>query len=285
MLKELTENFWESQWHYPIIFIGIIVLTFITGKLVKVLLEKFFRRSAHLINVDLSKYNILKHLLVNAIYVVGLGIAVYSIPALRSLSLSIFAGAGIMAAIIGFASQKAFSNIISGIFIAIFKPFRVEDRIQVGTHMGVVEDITLRHTVIRNFENKRIMIPNAVISDDTVTNFTIIDESICKVLNFGISYGSDIKKARAIIQEEATKHPLFVDNRGQEEFDKKEAPVMVRVTDWLDSAVNLRAWVWTKNQVDAFVIGCDLYESVKYRFDEEGIEIPFPHRTVYMKKE
>lgn len=285
MIKELTENFWESTWHYPIIFIAIIVLTFITGKLVKILLEKFFKRSAHLINIDLSKYNILKHLLVNAIYVVGLGIAVYSIPALRSLSLSIFAGAGIMAAIIGFASQKAFSNIISGIFIAIFKPFRVEDRIQVGTNFGVVEDITLRHTVIRNFENKRIMIPNAVISDDTVTNFTIIDERICKVLNFGISYGSDIKKARAIIQEEATKHPLFIDNRGQKEHGKNEDPVMVRVTDWLDSAVNLRAWVWTKDQVDAFELGCDLYESVKYRFDEEGIEIPFPHRTVFMRSE
>lgn len=151
MLNFFEEHIWDTNWRYVITFFAILLATLVVGRVTSILISKFFKRSSNLIHVDLSKYNIIKHLIVSAINIVGIGLAVYSVPALRSLSLSIFAGAGIMAAIIGFASQKAFSNIISGIFIAIFKPFRVDDRIQVGTYSGIVEDITLRHTVIRNF--------------------------------------------------------------------------------------------------------------------------------------
>jgi len=69
------------------------------------------------------------------------------------------AGAGILAVAVGFASQAALSNIISGVFVVIFKPFRVGDRLKINELTGVVEDITLRHTVIRDLENKRIIIP------------------------------------------------------------------------------------------------------------------------------
>jgi len=285
MLKFFEEKIWNTNWQYFITFFSILLVTLVVGRIVSILINKFFKRSTHLINYNLSKYNIIKHLIVSAINILGIGLAVYSVPALRSLSLSIFAGAGIMAAIIGFASQAAFSNIISGIFIAIFKPFRVDDRIKVGTYTGIVEDITLRHTVIRNFENKRIVIPNAIISDDTVTNFTIIDEKICKIMDFGISYNSDLKKAKAIIQEEAKKNHRYIDNRTPEQIEAQEDSVMVRVIGWADSSINLQAWIWTKNPVDAFELGCELYERIKYRFDEEGIEIPFPHRTIYMRKE
>lgn len=190
-----------------------------------------------------------------------------------------------MAAIIGFASQKAFSNIISGIFIAIFKPFRVDDRIQVGTHIGVVEDITLRHTVIRNFENKRIVIPNAVISDDTVTNFTIIDEKICKIMEFRIGLSDDIALAKSIIQETAVSHPKCIDTRTAQQLEEGVPPVVVRVIGWGEYSINLRAWIWTRNPPDAFEIGCDLYEQIKYRFDEAGIQIPAPHRVIMTRED
>jgi small conductance mechanosensitive channel len=283
MLHIFEGKTWNSNFPYIITFIVIIVLTIILGRITSILLNKFFKRSSLLLRVDLSKYNIIKHLIVSTIHVVGVGLAIYSVPALRSLSLSIFAGAGILAAIIGFASQKAFSNIISGIFIAIFKPFRMSDRIRVGIYSGVVEDMTLRHTVIRNFENKRIVIPNSIISEDTVINLTIVDEKICKILDLKISYSSDIKKIKAIIREEAKKHPKHIDNRNAEELEAKEDPVRVRVIGWSESFLTIRVWVWAKNPVDAFEMGCDLYETIKYRFDDEGIEFPFPHRVIITK--
>lgn len=104
-------------------------------------------------------------------------------------------------------------------------------------------------------------------------------------MDMGISYNSDIKKVKKIIQEEAMKHRLNIDNRTPEQIAAGEDRVMVRVTAWADSSINLQAWVWAKNPVDAFEMGCELYENIKYRFDEEGIEIPFPHRTLIMKKE
>jgi small conductance mechanosensitive channel len=283
MLHIFEGKTWNSNFPYIITFIAIITLTIILGRITSILLNKFFKRSSLLLKVDLSKYNIVKHLIVSTIHIVGVGLAVYSVPALRSLSLSIFAGAGILAAIIGFASQKAFSNIISGIFIAIFKPFRMSDRIRVGIYSGVVEDITLRHTVIQDFENKRIVIPNSIISEDTVTNLTIVDEKICKILDLRISYSSDIKRIKEIIREEAKKHPKYIDNRNFEQREAKEDPVRVRVMGWAESAIHIRAWVWAKNPVDAFEMGCDLYETIKYRFDDEGIEFPFPHRVIITK--
>ena len=209
---------------------------------------------------------------------------IYRLPGGKALAVSLFAGAGIFAAIVGFASQQAFSNIVGGIFIVIFKPFRVDDLIQVGAdRMGFVVDITLRHTVIRDFNNRRIIIPNSVISAETVLNFTIEDQKICRWVEIGISYDSDINLAKKIMQEEALKHPLLIDNRTEEDIAEGKPQVDVRVIGFGDSSVNLRAWIWANSNGEAFAIHTDLNESIKARFDAEGIEIPFPYRTLVYK--
>ena len=167
----------------------------------------------------------------------------YMIPGLRDYGVTLFAGAGVLAAIVGFASQSAFSNIIGGIFLVIFKPFRVDDLISVGTNTGRVEDITLRHTVIRNFENRRIVIPNSIISNETIINSTIVEEKICQFFEIGISYDSDVDKAMEILREEAMRHPNTIDNRTEEDIEKNTPVVEVRVIGFGDSSVNLRAWI------------------------------------------
>jgi small-conductance mechanosensitive channel len=86
-----------------------------------------------------------------------------------------------------------------------------------------------------------------------------------------------------IIKEEAMKHPLFIDNRTQEEIDNNQEPVNVRLIGFGDSSVNLRANVWAMSPADAYILGCDLNKKVKERFDKEGIEIPFPYRTIVFK--
>jgi small-conductance mechanosensitive channel len=212
-------------------------------------------------------------------------LALYSIPQLRGLSASIFAGSGVLAIIIGFASQQAFANIVGGIFIALFKPFRIGDRIKFvdKEFIGFVEDITLRHTVIRTIDHKRIIVPNSVINSEVIENANIIDEKTIKFFDIGISYDSDVDKAILIIKEEAVKHPLFLDNRSGEDMADNKDPVTVRLIGFGDSSVNLRAYVWAKNPTDAWLIGCDLNKSVKERYDKEGIEIPFPYRTIVYK--
>lgn len=267
-----------------LLIVVIIAGTVVLQRIVHAALKRYLNRSSSFIKVDPTHYNFLRHLITAIIYISGIAFAASMIPGFKTLAVSLLAGAGILAVIIGFASQAAFANIVSGIFIVIFKPFRVGDTISIGVDViGKVEDVTLRHTVIRSFQNKRIIIPNSVISNETIENASFVEEKVCKFVEFGISYDSDITKAKRIMRIEAQKHPLCLDNRSDEEKAHKKPKVTVRVIGLGDSSVNLRAWVWAKNNADGFVAACDLYESIKLRFDKEGIEIPFPHRTVVMK--
>ena len=269
-----------------IIVASILVLTALFAHIASFLLKRKFKKSSEQLNTDPKSYSFVRHTMTAIIYLVGIGFSIYTIPSLRSLSVSMFAGAGVLAVIIGFASQQAFANVVAGIFIIIFKPFRVGERVKLDEkYFGTVEDITLRHTVIRNWENKRIIIPNTVMSNQTIENWDITDKKICKWLEFGISYDSDVDKAIRIIQEEAKKHPNVLDNRTAEEKKDKIPIVIVRVLSYGDFTVNLRAYIWAEDPMKAFVMGCDLNKSIKERWDKEGIEIPFPYRTIVYKKD
>ena len=146
---------------YLIVSVVIVVLAIILSRVLQKLMKVYFERSSRVLKVDPTRYKFLRNAVSFVVFMLAMTLIFYTIPALRTIGITLFAGAGIFAAIIGFASQEAFSNIISGIFIVIFKPFRVGDNIKIGElHHGTVEDITLRHTIINNFENRRIVIPN-----------------------------------------------------------------------------------------------------------------------------
>ena len=268
---------------YVVICTLIAVGAVILSTLLRKSLSLFLKKSSGDLKVDPTKYSFLKNAVSFVVYSGAIMAIFYTVPVLRSLGTTLFASAGILAAILGFASQQAFSNIISGIFIVIFKPFRVGDIIEVGTFVGFVEDITLRHTVIQDFENRRVIIPNSNISAENIKNSSIKDQRINKRIFFGISYDSDVEKAIEIIREEATNHPNCIEWRTKEEIKNETPLVYVRVISFGDSSVNLRANVWAKGPIEAFEMECDLNRSIKKRFDAEGIEIPFPHRTLVFK--
>ncbi|MFT5265727.1 MAG: small conductance mechanosensitive channel [Polaribacter sp.] len=264
-------------------FIGIIIATTVVAYLVNRFFSRLIRRSTEDMKNDPTNYQFLRHAVNALVYIFGFSIAIYAIPELRTLASSLLAGAGIFAMSLGFASQHALSNIVSGIFVVIFKPFRVNDQIKIRDLMGIVEDITLRHTVIRDFENKRIVIPNALISDEIIVNSDFANEKLCKFIDIGISYDSDIDLAKKIMEEEVLRHPLHVDPRTPEQIQEKFSEVTVRMIGLGESSVNLRVWAWAKDSPDGFVLSCDLFESIKKRFDKEGVEIPFPHRIIVYK--
>jgi len=277
----------SSKWLNETIYILIVlVLAFILLRILRFLLNRFINKSSEQLRVDPTHYHFLRNALSLIVLVAALIVIFTGIPELKQLGLSLVAGAGIIAAIIGFASQAAFSNIISGIFIVIFKPFRVGDVVQVGSgYSGIIEDITLRHTVIRNFENRRFVIPNSLISAEVILNSSITDEKMGNFVMVGISYDSDIDLAMQIMREEATSHPLLIDNRSEEDLANDVPLIVMRVISLGESSVDLRATCWTKDFFDGFVLKTDLYKSIKQRFDKEGVEIPFPHRTIVMKSD
>ena len=284
VLEYIKQHIFGNSYARMIAVAVIIALTIILRMIVVKIFNRFIDKSSNEVKNDPTNYKFLKHAISALIYIVGFSVAIYTIPSLRSLANSMLAGAGILAVAIGFASQQAFSNIISGVFIIIFKPFRVNDRLEIkDTIKGVVEDITLRHTVIRNYENRRVVIPNSIISQETLINADLVEERICKILDLGIAYSANIKKAREIIQEECLNHPSSIDARNDDEIKNNEHPIQVRVTGWGDSSINIRVWVWTADAPTGYKMGCDLYESIKERFDANGIEIPYPYRTIVYK--
>lgn len=268
------------------IIIGIIVVTMIVTRVVRWFINRAFKAASKKLKVDATRYRFFKHAATMMIWMLSFGVIISFIPALKAFAITLFAGAGILVALLGFAAQEAFSNIVSGVFIVMFRPFRVGDMIKVGSlQYGIVEDITLRHTVINSFENKRIIIPNSVVSKDVIVNDSIGDEKICKWVEIGISYDSDVDLAIKIIQEESEKHPLSVDERTREMIEDGEPVVEVRVMELDEYSVNLRAYVWTHDAFHAPRMRTDINKAVKKRFDAEGVEIPFPYRTIVYKKD
>lgn len=265
-------------------FVAIIILTILAAYLVNRFFKRLIKRSSEVLHNDPTNYKFLRHAAIFTIYMVGFSIATFTFPELKTLAGSILAGAGILAVAIGFASQHALSNIISGIFIVLFKPFRINDRLNIRDFSGTVEDITLRHTVIRDFKNGRIIIPNTVISEEIIVNSDYEDGRICRWIEIGISYDSDLKKAKRIIQEEILKHPKNIDPRTPLQIQNGEEKAPVKVIGFGDSSVNLKAWAWAKNFDEALQLFYDLNESIKLRFDAEGIEIPYPYRTIVYKE-
>lgn len=213
------------------------------------------------------------------IIIVIVAIFVYAslIPGLRSLVGTMVAGAGVSALVIGLAARSTLANLISGLSLAVYRPFRIGDQVKLEDQLGVVEDITLRHTVITTWDHTRLIIPNEKIDNISLVNYNIIDPRILCRVDLGVSYDTDIDLARRLIIEEAKSCPY----RDQQADDEP----WVRVTSHGDFSIGIRLNVWTKNVDDFWRAKFWLLENIKKRFDREGVEIPFPYRTVVYKKD
>ncbi|MFI3167807.1 MAG: mechanosensitive ion channel family protein [Bacillota bacterium] len=212
--------------------------------------------------------------------------ALYQVQGLEQLMTSILAGSGILAIAIGLASQDAASNLISGIMVSIFKPFAVGNTIKLvgsGT-IGTVEEITLRHTVLRTIENKRVIVPNSTINSETIENAHFGDSEICNYVEIGITYESDITKAKALCLEETLKNERVIDKRTPEQKLAGDPLVNVIVFRLDDSAVVLRIALWSQDAANGFAAKGEIMESIKCRFDKvEGVEMAYPHVVVVPK--
>lgn len=223
-------------------------------------------------------------------------ITIYTITIYSSLSLitplenvlgKIWGSAGILAVVIGLAAQEAMGNFVNGLLITTFKPFKIGDLVKVdnGEYVGYIVDISLRDTVIQTYENTRVIIPNSTMNKAVLENVSRNDDTKGNFLELGISYESDIDKAMKIIQEEVLKHPNFQDPRTPEEKEKGVPPVTVRLVDFQDSAMLLRTTIYSVSNAQGVAMLCDLRLAIKKRFDKEGIEFPYPHRTIHFKNE
>lgn len=271
----------DSAWNISVYIIAVLLVSWMFSRLIRLVIVSYLKRSKS------DKYKntslqFLKNSIKFFIALIALVYVVMTVPSLRSKATLIFSGAGILAAIIGFAAQAALSNLIAGVFIVIFKPFRVGDYIKLDEkRIGIVQDITLRHTVINNFENKRLIIPNSIISTESVLNHTIEDSHVLSFNDFKLGVFADLDLVKQIIEEEALKLEGVIDYRTPTEVLTTTNQIEIRVIDVHESYIHVRAYVWINDPFMEFKIKCALKESVHRRFVKESVAMPIPMRKIY----
>ncbi|GAB7093151.1 mechanosensitive ion channel family protein [Halolamina litorea] len=184
-------------------------------------------------------------------------------------SLATIAAAGTLA--IGFAMQDVIANFVAGLFIYTDRPFRVGDWIEWDGNSGIVEDISFRVTRVRTFDNELLTVPNSQLTDGVIKN-PVAKDTLRLQFTFGIGYDDDVDAATDIIVDEAERHPEILTD---------PAP-SVRLTELADSYVGLRSRIWIDNpsRADFVKIRSEYVQNVKSRFDDAGIDIPYPQREL-----
>jgi len=282
-MKSVVDNIMKlnSFWNILLYVLFIFFVSWVISRIIRFVIVVYLKKSKS----ERYKKTSLQFLKNSIKFFIGLFAFVYiiiTVPALKSKAAFIFSGAGILAAIIGFAAQAAISNLIAGVFIVVFKPFRVGDYIKLDIErIGIVEDITLRHTVINNFENKRLIIPNSIISTESVLNHTIEDSQILSFNDFKLGLFVDLDVVKEIIVEEALKINGVIDYRTPTEVLTTTNQIEIRVIEIHDTYIHVRAYVWINDPFMEFKIKCSLKEAVHRRFVKNGIDMPIPLRKIY----
>ena len=223
-----------------------------------------------------------RYIAVAAVYFAGGMVIVGAIPVLSSAVRTLLATGGVIAVVAGLAAQEALGSVVSGMMILAFKPFKMGDVVRYVDNdiTGTVEEITLHHTAIRTFENKRVIIPNSKMNSAIIENADYADSKVCVFLTVGITYESDLKKAKELFAREVEKQPGFLDIRTDQQKQDGVPAVPVVVLELADSAVVLRASLWAKDNATAFALKCAVNESIKLTYDAEGIGIAYPHLQI-----
>ncbi|PJB37351.1 MAG: mechanosensitive ion channel protein [Deltaproteobacteria bacterium CG_4_9_14_3_um_filter_51_14] len=199
-------------------------------------------------------------------------LSLFVVSALREMGFSLGAllgAAGVFTVAIGFASQTSASNLISGIFLIGERSFQIGDFIKVGDTTGEVLSIDLLSVKLRTLDNLHVRIPNETMIKSEVTNLTKFP--IRRVdLKVGVAYKEDIGKVRRVLLSVADKNPLCLE----------EPKPRFYFLGFGDSSLDLQFSVWVKKE-NFLDLRTSMHEEIKAAFDREGIEIPFPHLSIY----
>jgi small conductance mechanosensitive channel len=252
------------EWGLKILsFLLVLIIGMWIAKAIKRTLVKIMEKKG----VDKTLTGFLSSLLYVALQAFVIVAALEKLNVKTASFIAILGAAGLA---VGLALQGSLSNFAAGVLMIIFKPFKLGDFVEAGGTTGSVVDIGIFTTTINSPDNKKMIVPNSAVMGGKITNFNANGTRRVDLVA-GISYGDDIDKAKAII-----KGILEADSR----ILKDPAPT-VAVVEMADSSVNIVVRPWCVG-ADYWGVYFDTTETIKKRFDEEGITIPFPQRDVHI---
>ncbi|USV57510.1 mechanosensitive ion channel domain-containing protein [Aeromonas encheleia] len=242
------------------LLIGYIAANILSGGVVKVMhTRKLDTTVTHFVG-SILKYTILVFVVIAALGRVGVQTASF---------VAIIGAAGLA---IGLALQGSLSNFAAGFLLIIFRPIKAGEFIEVAGTAGVVQSVQLFTTTLTSGDNKMVVVPNSAILNGTIVNYSRMDTRRVD-MTFGIGYGSDLRKAKQILEQLVNEEPRIL----------KDPEAVIAVAALADSAVNIVVRPWVKT-ADYWGVWFDFHEKVKLAFDAEGVEIPFPQMVMHMQK-
>lgn len=244
------------------------ILPFLVAYVLNLLINKFLNKK--LLRGKLFLI-FLKGIIIAVIWLIAALTALSGIPAFSKTWETAVASSGIAAVVLGLAAQSTLANVFAGISLSAThsRAFDIGDRVKIDDHdPGYVEDITLRHTVIKTYQNEIIYIPNSIVGSATIVNYTQ-EKSFSFPVEISVAYGTDMEKAMNIMADVIYEHPLHHGPRPT-----------VLCKNCGDSGITLRALVETRDFKDNPKSCSDVLVTLMERFAAEGIEIPYNRLVV-----
>lgn len=209
----------------------------------------------------------LKGMMKALILILGISVLGRQFETTKEIASILLQNTAFLVAVVGFAAQQTLNDILSGLMLSWYKPFDIGSRIHLVSQniSGIVENITLRHTVIRCFDNNRIIIPNSIINKEILKNSDYEDSVIGNFLEITVSAASDVHKGIEVLKEIIETHPLVLTN---ETYNPG-----ILVKDLTKDGYVLKATVWTKTVDDNFAASSDIRIAIHEQFKKEGINL------------
>jgi small conductance mechanosensitive channel len=265
----LGETFTGDYLLKSLVFVLLLGTGYLIGKAISHALRRSVLRPPR---VDDAVARLLGHLIVFSVVLFGFsaGLTLFN----TSLA-TIATGLGLLTLALGFGMQNTVANLMGGISLAIDKPFRPGDRIEVGNYWGTVQVIGLRSTRILTPKKETVIVPNKIMEEREIWNYTLLSPEYRLDLDLLVSHDSDWRSAEKIMTEVAHHHPNMLHYR----------PVQVLFRELSEAGVKLQLRAWLADVTLRAETTSELLKSIKDRFDESGIEIPLNYRTVVYKKD
>ena len=267
--KQLSDPQTLLEFTWPVLqSVGAALLTFVIGRLLAKLIVKGLRAAMRRGKVDDTLAEFLGKV------ANGLLLAVIVVTALGELGVNTTSASALLggaALAIGLSLQGQLSSLAAGVMLIIFRPFKKGDLVDVGGKVGTVDHINIISTVLTNLENQVVTLPNSSVFGNTIINITSQPWRRLD-LTVGVSYKSDLRKAKLILEELLAEDPRVL----------SDPPAMVWVKDLAESSVNfaVRPCIATP---DFWPTRCELIEQIKLRFDAAGIEIPYRQLDLHLR--
>lgn len=258
-------------------FISGVVVTYIVAYIVNLIISKYqsaIQETQPQLNTTITFG---RRIAVGVIALIGVGATAFaSFPNASGAVASVFVAAGFSSIVIGLAAQSSLANLIAGGVISTSQPFRIGDAIIYDSEYCFVEDIRLMYSILRTWDNRRLMVPNAMFLTTVVKNYTAVDESKLSIVYVQITLESDVDKAMEIMKEVIAKNPAYYPADGLPS---------VQIMGFTEYGVELRALGRAKEQGSNWNLEKESLYEIKKEFDRQGIRIAVPRREIIFGKD